>query len=217
MRLLFATVGLLLALAPAAAAATLDVRLRPGDVDFGDRLQVTGTLTEGTAPLPAQEVALEARRHPYNGEFERIRTAATDADGKYVFRARLRRNHELRVVAPTVTSGVLRAFVFPATELSFKARNPRVITLKQTYRTPRKVRLRAPTRFYVGPKGARFGELRAKADVVKKRPRRWVSKATIRIPDAWNGKFRYGSCFRYSPGSGMGDPDATCPKERLEL
>jgi hypothetical protein len=140
-----------------------------------------------------------------------------NAQMRLEFRKRFRRNQELRVVAPTVTSPSLNAFVFPATELSFSARNARVITLKQRYKAPKDVELTAPTRFYVGRKGAETGLLRAVADVIEKRPGRWVSRATIRIPAAWNGKFRYGSCFRYSPGSGMGDPDASCPKRRLRL
>jgi hypothetical protein len=215
--LLLATFGLVLALTSPAAAATLDVRVRPPEVDFGERQRVTGTLTEGTTPLAGQPLALEARRHPYNAEFERVATTTTAADGTYEFRKRFRRNHELRVVAPTVTSPALNAFVFPKTELSFSARNARVITLKQRYKTPRNVELRAPTRFYVGRDGAETGLLKAVADVEEKRPGRWVSKATIRIPAKWDGKFRYGSCFRYSPGSGMGDPDASCPKRRLRL
>ena len=32
------------------------------------------------------------------------------------------------------------------------------------------------------------------------------------LPAAWKGTFRYGSCFRYSEGSGMGAPSAQCPK-----
>ena len=72
MRLLLATLGLLLALAPSAAAATLDVRVQPGDADLGERQRVTGTLMEGATPLAGPEVALEVRRHPYRAEFERV-------------------------------------------------------------------------------------------------------------------------------------------------
>ena len=41
---------------------------------------------------------------------------------------------------------------------------------------------------------------------------RFKATATVRLPRAWKGAFRYGSCFRYSEGSGMGAPGATCPK-----
>jgi hypothetical protein len=40
---------------------------------------------------------------------------------------------------------------------------------------------------------------------------------TFRVPDAWDGAFRYASCFHTSPGTGMGDPDQTCPRLRLRF
>ena len=41
---------------------------------------------------------------------------------------------------------------------------------------------------------------------------RFKATATVSLPRAWKGAFRYGSCFRYSEGSGMGAPAARCPK-----
>ena len=38
------------------------------------------------------------------------------------------------------------------------------------------------------------------------------STFTVTLPRAWKGAFRYGSCFKYSEGSGMGAPGVKCPK-----
>jgi len=46
---------------------------------------------------------------------------------------------------------------------------------------------------------------------------RYSAVATVRLPAGWHGSFRYGSCFRTSPHSGMGEPLATCPKVALRF
>jgi hypothetical protein len=46
---------------------------------------------------------------------------------------------------------------------------------------------------------------------------RYVARATVRIPRSFRGRFQYASCFRYSPGSGMGDPGQRCPKRYARL
>ena len=42
--------------------------------------------------------------------------------------------------------------------------------------------------------------------------RRYRSTTLVRIPSAWKGRFRYASCFRYTGGSGMGNPRSSCPQ-----
>ena len=54
-------------------------------------------------------------------------------------------------------------------------------------------------------------ETRRCARAATSRGRRCGSRASF------DGRFRYVSCFRYSPGSGMGDPDLRCPKKRARL
>ena len=39
----------------------------------------------------------------------------------------------------------------------------------------------------------------------------------MRIPQSYGGRFRYVSCFRYSRGSGMGDPGQRCPRRFARL
>ena len=85
--------------------------------------------------------------------------------------------------------------------------------LTQRYRVPHGVKLERPTRFYVGRRGRPTAPLAATADVKQVASGRFVSKAVVRIPSAWGGRFRYASCFTYTPGSGMGDPKAKCPKK----
>jgi hypothetical protein len=94
-----------------------------------------------------------------------------------------------------------------------------VIKVTQRYRVPRGVRLEQPTLFYVGPcrpRGrrctARSAPLAARAELERVRPGRYRSSALVRLPAKWKGRFRYGSCFRYTVGSGMGNPRTGCPK-----
>ncbi|HEX5857679.1 MAG TPA: hypothetical protein VFY91_06180, partial [Microbacterium sp.] len=52
----------------------------------------------------------------------------------------------------------------------------------------------------------------ARAKPKKTSSGRFKATATVRLPHAWKGAFRFGSCFRYSEGSGMGAPASRCPK-----
>ncbi len=76
----------------------------------------------------------------------------------------------------------------------------------------RGVRLKEPTIFYVGKSGKASAPRVATGEVERIRPGRYRSTAIVRLPAAWNGRFRYASCFRYTGGSGMGDPRASCPR-----
>jgi hypothetical protein len=77
---------------------------------------------------------------------------------------------------------------------------------------PHGVDLKRPTVFYVGRRGRSSAPRAATAEVERMRSGRFASKAVVRIPAAWKGRFRYASCFRYTVGSGMGRPNAKCPK-----
>ena len=46
---------------------------------------------------------------------------------------------------------------------------------------------------------------------------RYRARATVKIPRRFDGRFQYVSCFPYSPGSGMGDPDLRCPKRSARV
>ena len=47
---------------------------------------------------------------------------------------------------------------------------------------------------------------------------RYRATAIVKIPKRYEGRFQYVSCFTYSKGSGMGDPDTlTCPKRRARV
>lgn len=203
--------------ASAQAAPTLSVTLDRQSVRYGKAHTVTGTLVDGAVPLGAQEIVLEGRRYPYQGSYRVIGRTTTDAMGKFSFQPKLDRNHRLRVSAPaqTVTSDALRAYTLPAFELSFRAVSPGVVRLYQRYTTPKSVLLTAPTLFYLGPHGAKRASKRVVAQAVRTSPGRFTSVATITLPAGWHGAFRYASCFRASPGSGMGDPGQSCPRLAL--
>jgi len=205
--------------ARAQAAPALVVDVEKPAVGLGARHTVSGTLEDGTTPLPGEEVVLEGRRYPYEGSFRVIARAATDAEGRFTFRPKLDRNHVLRVVAPAqrLTSARRHAYTLPSFELSYRAAGPGLARLVQRYTVPVGVKLTAPTHFYLGWLGAKRSTRAVTGATRRTAAGRYTSRATVRLPSAWHGRFRFGSCFRTSPGSGMGDPRATCPKVHLRF
>jgi hypothetical protein len=236
-----ALIAIAVALVPAAPASAADVSLRvepAGGVRLGGATSVSGRVTEAGAPLANRVVQLEVRRHPFKGGWTRKASATTAADGRYAFAPKLDRNHRVRVrlaaLPPTGPYGLpeadslsprRNAYVLPAFTLAFQQRPNRGLRLRQTYTVPRGVKLSAPTRFYVGPclpdaRGQCTGTrapLRAEAATRRVRAGRYVSIATVRIPKSYGGRFQYVSCFLYSPGSGMGDPNQSCPRRFARL
>jgi hypothetical protein len=210
--LLLATSTLLLAAPPASAAVTVDMKVSPVEAQFGDPTKVTGTVAVDGVPVAGRTVQLEGKRYPFKGEAGVLATATTAADGTFAFSEELTRNTVLQVTTEGGASSRKRAYVFPATTLSFRARSSREIQLTQRYVVPRGVKLEQPTLFYVGPRGTARAPRAASAKLKRTRPGRYRSTAVVRIPAAWKGRFRYASCFRYSGGSGMGNPRASCPK-----
>jgi len=223
---------LVLAALPAvASAAAVNIEISPeGGADFGETHAVTGKLTGPYgAPLVGRQVTLEVRRHPYKQGFRPAGTATTGLDGRFAFERAFDRNHRVRVLAPEFgdRSVVKNVYVFPRTSLTFSLVRRNVIRIVQTYRTPRNVKLTAPTLFYVGKAGKPRAPLAARAKTkavtrkVKGKKKRQIVKgrfrasAQVRIPAAWNGRFRYASCFPYN--AGMGNPRLGCPKKRYRF
>ncbi len=206
----------LVLLTPASAsAADLRLSLLTDDgVQYGSPHELTGSLREGTAPLAGQTVELQGRAYPYKGNFKTLATATTRADGSFRFERRFDRNMDVRAVAPVQEEATddVRAYVYPRPRSTFKALSGRRLRITQFLRTAPNVRLTARTTFYLGPRKAKSAPPVARAKPRRLGPGRFKATATVKLPRAWNGAFRYGSCFRYSEGSGMGAPAATCPK-----
>lgn len=204
---------MLLVAAPAASAAvTVDMTISPEETRYGRATEITGTALSDGVPFAIQPVVLEGRRYPFESDFEVLEEGVTAADGTYAFERELDRNWDLRVRVADAVSEQDRAYVFPAFTLTFRARSSRVIRLTQRYRVPRGVRLEKPTIFYVGRRGARSAPRVATGELERIRAGRYRSTAIVRLPARWNGRFRYASCFRYTGGSGMGNPRASCPR-----
>jgi hypothetical protein len=214
-----AVAAALVAPATAQAAPTLVVDIAKPSVGYGARHTVTGTLADGLTPLAGQQVILEGRRYPYDGSYRVIAKTLTGAKGDFEFRPKLDRDHVLRVVAPAqrLTSEREHAYTLPAFSLSYRALGPGVARLTQRYTVPKPVKLTAPTHFYLGRRGARYASKAMTGVTRRVRAGRYTSSVTVRLPAAWHGRFRFGSCFRTSKGSGMGNPRATCPKLRLRF
>jgi hypothetical protein len=204
-----------LAVAPAGALAALDVAVQPNEARYGQAHHVEGRYTDANgAPLGERRITVEARDYPFTGEFRPVGHATTGADGTYSLDdVELARNADIRVVAfDGTTSGIARAFTYPAFSLRYTPAGGNRIRLTQTYRTPRDVRLRAPTLFYLGSGGASRSSKRITARTRRTAAGRFRATATVRLPKAWNGRFKYASCFGYSKDSGMGDPARGCTK-----
>jgi hypothetical protein len=197
-----------------AAAAEVSLALDPPEVQFGTAHQAAGRLVEGTSPLAGQRIELQGRPYPYDGAFKPLATATTDAHGEFAFTRRFDRNMQLQAVAPDAqaTSKIARAYVFPRPRSVFKALARSRLKITQYLRAPANVRLTAPTNFYLAPKGAKIARRVARAMPRKIGRGRFKATATVDLPRAWKGQFKYASCFRYSEGSGLGDPRASCPK-----
>jgi hypothetical protein len=209
---LLATLMLAFAAPAAHAAVTVDMKVAPEETRYGEATQITGTALLDGAPFGGQPIQLEGRRYPFDDEFAVIDEGVTAADGTYEFERELDRNWDLRVTTGGAVSPRERAYVFPAFTLTFRARSSRVIRLTQRYIVPRGVRLEKPTIFYVGKRGAKLAPRAAVGELERIRAGRYRSTVLVRLPAAWKGRFRYASCFRYTGGSGMGNPRATCPR-----
>jgi hypothetical protein len=209
---LLATVMLLLAAPAASAAATVSVKFSPIEAQFGDPTKVTGTVFEDGVPAAGRAVQLEGKGYPFSGAAKVLATATTADDGTFAFSEKLDRNTVLQVTTPGAVSPRKRVYVFPATTLTFRARGAREIKLTQRFVVPRGVKLEQPTLFYVGPRGKDRAPRAGSGTLKRTRPGRYRATAIVKIPAAWNGRFRYASCFRYTGGSGMGNPRASCPR-----
>ena len=215
MRLAISCFLVLLVLPASASAADLQLALKTDDgVQYGTPHELTGSLREETAPLPGQSVQLQGRAYPYKGGFKTLATTTTRADGTFAFKRTFDRNMDVRAVAPAQATETedLRAYVYPRPRSTFKALANSRLRITQFLRTAPNVRLTARTTFYLGPKNAKSARAFARAKPRRIGKGRFKATATVTIPQAWKGEFRYGSCFRYSEGSGMGAPGAECPK-----
>lgn len=233
-RLLAAPIAIALALAAAAPASAAEVSLTvtpTAGVRLGNAIELAGRATEAGAPLAGRTVRLEVRRHPFKAPWRSRGTTVTGADGGYSFAPELDRNHQVRVRLvgvppdPDTLSAERSAYVLPAFTLTHRERGRRVVRLRQVYTVPRDVRLSAPTRFYVGPCRpdrkerctVRRASFRVAAETRRVRAGRYRATARVLIPRSYGGTFQYVSCFVYSPGSGMGDPDQRCPRRFARL
>jgi hypothetical protein len=207
---------LLLALAPAAAhaAPALSLRVAAPEVRFGKPHRVSGVLADGTTALGGQTVVVEGQRTPFTGGFRELGRAVTDASGAFKLAVRLDRNYKLRATVPalTIVSPLVRAYTFPAVRLTFRALRPGAVRLIQLYTVPRTVRLTEPTLFYLGRRRAARSTVRARGTTRRVRPGHFRARATVKLPAAWHGRFRFASCFHTSPRAGMGRPKTHCPK-----
>ena len=227
---------LALALAPAAAsAAVIDIAVTPaGGADSRrDPTTVTGKITGPYgAPLVGRTVVLEAARLPVQEpQFKPVATATSGLDGRFAFEHAFDRNQRVRVSAPEFpgdhSSAPARSTSSRAPALNFGLVRRNVIRLVQTYRTPKDIKLTAPTRFYVGKTGKKRAPLVAKVETKPVRAKaKKGKKGKIK-----KGRFRATAQVVASraPGRGVplrellpvqrghGQPEAGLPEEELQV
>lgn len=208
-----ACVALVAATPAAQAMPSLSARLARGEVQYGGAHRITGRLADGATALAGQTVILQALTYPYHGGSREVARTTTDAGGNFSLSHRFERNARMRVLAPAQGTGsvTMTAYVYPAFAVAFRPVRAGVVRLTQTYTVPRGTRLTQPTIFYLARARARTSSVRSSARVRRRGSTHFVSRRTVRLPAAWKGRFRYASCFLPSPGTGLGDPDATCP------
>jgi hypothetical protein len=200
--------------ARAAGTPSIDVAVNPSEARFGEPHHASGRMLDANgAPLAGRRIALQAREYPFTGAFRPVAHATTGADGTFSFAdVPLNRNADLRVVAfDGTTSGIARAWTYPQFTLRYRPAGVDRVLLSQAYRTPRNVRLTARTEFYLGRGTSARSSLRVSVRTRRTAPGRFLATAKVRLPRGWHGQFRYASCFRYTPNSGMGDPARGCP------
>jgi hypothetical protein len=207
--------ALLAVAAPAAAAspgATLTAR--QAEVTLGQKDALNGVVADGFTVFPNQTVVLEGQRAPFKGAFVELARTVTDAQGAFGFTPKLDRNYRLRASVPalTIVSQVVRTFTLPRFRLTFRGVRPGVVRLIQTYTVPHDVRLTAPTLFYLGARKARRSSLRVRRGTARVRAGRYRAGATVKLPRAWHGRFRFASCFHPTAASGMGRTSERCPR-----
>ena len=197
--------------APAAQAAVT--------VDIGSRRRRSATASRLRSPAPrcstarrsaSRRVRLEGRRYPFDGGFRVLDEAATAADGGYRFERELDRNWVLRVRVGDAVSkreaGVrlpgLHAVVSRA-QLAGRPAHPALSGCRAESGSRSR---RSSTSPAAAPSRAPRA---ATVELERLRAGRYRSTTLVRTPSAWKGR-RYASCFRYTGGSGMGDPRSSC-------
>jgi hypothetical protein len=198
----------------APAQAALDIAVNPPEARYGQFHHADGRLTDTTgAPVAGRRITLQKRDFPYNGPFRPIGHATTAADGTFGFDdIELERNADLRVMAfDGTTSGIARAWTYPAFKLTYSPAGTDRIRVTQIYTAPRDVRLTMPTLFYFGSASSTRSSRRVEVPTRRVAAGRYRATATIKLPSAWKGRFRYASCFEPFDRIGMGNPMRTCP------
>lgn len=214
MRIVLLTLVILLSGASAAAAApVLTVRVIPEDGATAKATQsVRGTLRDGDRALGGQAVTLEAR--PAGEEaFTVVATVLADAAGGYRFDREFDRNQALRISAAGAVAEA-EAFVFPSTRLAQRTERGRLVRLSLSFRAD-DADVRATSRFYVGPRGARTGGYAGAARIRRVAAGRFRASVVARVPKRYGKRFSFGACLQARAGSELGKPGLMCPRRRL--
>ena len=199
----------------------LDLRAVDRTVVWGERVELTGKLSQGGDPVATDEVVLEADPFPFEDDFAEVAAAESGSRGEFSFAAEPDANTEYRVAAGELseaTSDPVRVLVEPRVRLVAETagNGTRFTTV---FRHPEERPLQGSTVFaYAAPAGE--AEASGKLSFVRtervEADRPGVSSASVTLPFS-RSEVRYGTCESYTPAAGMSGPRASCPQTRIAV
>ena len=199
--------------------AGLELEASDRVLTWGEATTLTGTLSRGEEVLGDAAVELEADSYPFDGSFSEVEASDTDAKGRFEFEDAPDANTAYRVASGELsetTSREVRVFVKPRTKLETEpaSRGTRFTTV---FRHPDERSIAGSNIYSYAATVAdaeATGQLRfIRTDRVEQE-RLGLSSASIVLPFE-AGEVEYGSCFSFTPDSGMGAANATCSQSRI--
>jgi hypothetical protein len=209
---LLAVAVLLLFAAPAgvAQAATISAKASKAEIKFGQSVTVSGSVKEGTAPVLARPVELQAKPAG-SSKFSRVDDTTTDTNGSYSFPGLTPdRNTFYRVMSPPDKSPTVRVIVDEIISSKLKDLPLGRMRLTASSKHPADLKWGGKRAYVFVAQGARYK--------LVARPRTTGTGQTTRLkadfPVAKAGKFRFLACFSVPNARAMGPSDqhAFCHK-----
>jgi hypothetical protein len=182
-----------------AGTTRLTATLKPRDYEFGQKVRVTGSVSDEDGQTGGHRLELQADPYPY-GVWEAVDMAVSDRYSGYSLAHRPDRNTRYRVVdtstAPAVESKPFQVFVYPKIRLRLGGRSIRQLKVSTSIAAPDYLRL-GGKRLYVyrlrtrRGVGVRIGSIRIR----RVRGTSYRARGTVRVPRARRSDYFY-VCFK---------------------
>ena len=186
---------------------------------WGESTTLTGRLTQSEDELAGETVVLESDSYPFGRDYAELESIQTDERGSFEFKPTPDANTAYRVASGDLsetTSREVRVYVEPRTEVQTEpaGNGTRFTTV---FRHPDERSIQGSSIFSYAATAAdaeATGKLRfIQVDRVEQK-RLGLSTAAITLPFAPD-EVRYSACYSYTPGAGMGVPNANCTQSSV--